>query len=224
VGFRECDPHGGRKFEGSALEFNEREKMFTRTEETAGTWLQGSVLTTADKLTRVFGKPVKYEKGGKVNFEWGIVFEDGTIATIYDWKQETVPEFFAETVFHIGGFVPQAVDLVLKALEPKILRSLFIEGREWFDKINGNSYFSARIWVDGGQIAILPFQYGYGSQFEYEAQKKLLELGYIPQEEKNAGLWSIAQKLGFDFYSSKSETKKSEMFKIYDNYQEQKAV
>ena len=198
--------------------------MFTRTEEIIGTSYVGEVITTADKLTRVFGAPVEYEIGGKVNFQWGIVFEDGTLATIYDYKQETVPEFYAETVFHIGGFVPQALNLVLKALEPKILRSLFIEAREWFDKVNGNSYFSARIWVDGGQVAILPFQYGYGSQFEYEAQKKLLELGYLPQEGKNAGLWSIAKNLGFDFYSSKSETKKSEMFKTYEKYQERKAV
>jgi len=201
--------------------------MFTRTEETAGTWLQGSVLTTRAKLTNAFGEPIQYEENdGKVTIEWGIKFEDGTIATIYDWKRYELgtPSEDELITYNIGGFVPQAVDLVLKALEPKILRSLFIEGREWFDKVNGNSYFSARIWVDGGQIAILPFQYGYGSQFEYEAQKKLLELGYIPQEEKNAGLWSIAQKLGFDFYSSKSETKKSEMFKIYEKYQERKAV
>ena len=107
--------------------------------------------------------------------------------------------------------------------DSKIQRSLFVEGREWFDKVNGNSYFSARIWVDGGQVAILPFQYGYGDQFLYEAQKKLLELGYLPQEGKNQGLWSIAQQNGFDFYSSKTNTKKAEMFKIYENYQERVA-
>lgn len=106
----------------------------------------------------------------------------------------------------------------------KVERSLFIEGREWFDKVNGNSYFSARIWVDGGQVAILPFQYGYGDQFIYEAQKKLLELGYLPQEGKNAGLWTIARENGFDYYSAKTSTKKSEMFKIYENYQERAAA
>lgn len=105
-------------------------------------------------------------------------------------------------------------------MDKKIKRSLFIEGREWFDKVNGNSYFSARIWVDGGQIAILTFQYGYGDQYLYEAQKKLLELGYLPQENKNQSLWSIAQELGFDFYSAKSERKKVDMFKKYPNYQE----
>lgn len=107
--------------------------------------------------------------------------------------------------------------------DTKIQRSLFVEGREWFDKVNGNSYFSARIWVDGGQVAILTFQYGYGDQFLYEAQKKLLELGYLPQSGKNQGLWAIAQQNGFDFYSSKSNTKKAEMFKKYENYTE-KAV
>ena len=106
----------------------------------------------------------------------------------------------------------------------KIERSLFIEGREWFDKVNGNSYFSARIWVDGGQVAILPFKYGYGDQFLYEAQKKLLELGYLPQENKNQSLFSIGQECGFDFYSAKTSTKKSEMFKMYENYQERAAA
>jgi hypothetical protein len=103
-------------------------------------------------------------------------------------------------------------------MDNKINKSLFIEGREWFDKVNGNSYFSARIWVDGGQVAILTFQYGYGDQYLYEAQRKLVELGYLP--ESNRGLWSIANELGFDFYSAKTETIKSNMFKHYANYQE----
>jgi hypothetical protein len=103
------------------------------------------------------------------------------------------------------------------------IRSLFVECREWFDKVNGNSYFSARIWINGGQVAILPFQYGYGDQFLYEAQKKLLELGYLPQENKNNSLFTISELMGFDFYSAKTSTKQKEMFKHYANYQERKA-
>jgi len=202
--------------------------MITRTEETSGTWLQGSVLTTRAKLTNAFGEPTQYENefDGKITIEWGIRFEDGAIATIYDWKRYELgtPAEDELITYNIGGVDLGAVRNVNDALKPKITRSLFIEGREWFDKVNGNSYFSARIWVDGGQVAILPFQYGYGSQFEYEAQKKLLELGYLPQEGKSRGLWSIAEEMGFDFYSSKSETKKSEMFKTYEKYQERKAV
>lgn len=197
----------------------------TRTEETAGTWLQGHIMTTRANLEAVFGDPIRYEDGGKVTIEWGLRFEDGTIATVYDWKRYELgtPALDEKITFNIGGMLPEAVTRVqeaLKASKAKIERSLFIECREWFDKVNGNSYFSARIWVDGGQVAILPFQYGYGDQFIYEAQKKLLELGYLPQNGKNRGLWSIAEAQGFDYYTAKTNTKKAEMFKIYENYQE----
>jgi hypothetical protein len=104
------------------------------------------------------------------------------------------------------------------------IKSLFIECREWFDKVNGNSYFSARIWVNGGQVAILPFQYGYGDQFIYEAQKKLTELGYLPEESIHRGLWSFGKGLGFDYYTSKANTNKNQMFKLYENYQEEKVT
>jgi len=37
--------------------------------------------------------------------------------------------------------------------------------KEWFDKINGNSYFSTQIEdIKKDIIYKLPFQYGYGSQ------------------------------------------------------------
>jgi hypothetical protein len=100
-------------------------------------------------------------------------------------------------------------------MDKKINRSLFIEAREWFDKVNGNSYFSARVWIDGQVAGVLPFQYGYGNQYEYEAQKWLLSEGYLPQEGKNRGLWSIAEEAGFDYYTAKSFTNKSEMFKPF---------
>ena len=87
-----------------------------------------------------------------------------------------------------------------------------------------NSYFSARVWVNGGQVAILPFQYGYGDQFIYEAQKKLTELGYLPKEPIHRGLWSFAKGLGFDYYTSKANTNKNQMFKLYENYQEKKVT
>jgi hypothetical protein len=99
-------------------------------------------------------------------------------------------------------------------MEKKINRSVFIEAREWFDKVNGNSYFSARIWVDGEVVGVLPFQYGYGNQHEYEAQRWLISEGYLLQESgRLRGLWSLAEEAGFDYYSVKSFTTKREMFK-----------
>ena len=44
--------------------------------------------------------------------------------------------------------------------------------KEWRDTKNGNSYFSTRIEdVQNDRMYILPFQYGYGTQSEYEAKK-----------------------------------------------------
>lgn len=98
-------------------------------------------------------------------------------------------------------------------MDKKIEKSLYVEGREWFDKINGNSYFSARVWVDGEMVGVLPFQYGYGDQYQYEAQRWLIEEGYLSEEMRNRALWSIASGLGFDFYASKAQHKKAEMFR-----------
>jgi hypothetical protein len=96
----------------------------------------------------------------------------------------------------------------------KIQKSLFIEGREWFDKVNGNSYFSARIWVDGEIVGVLPFQYGYGDQYTSEAQRWLVAEGYLPEDLKGWGLWSVADRAGFDYYATKATAKKRDMFKV----------
>jgi len=63
------------------------------------------------------------------------------------------------------------------------MKTLDINAKTWFDKVNGNSYFSAVITIDYGtpeQKEIkLPFQYGYGSQYESEAKAVLTEHNYI---------------------------------------------
>lgn len=81
----------------------------------------------------------------------------------------------------------------------KIERSVFVEAREYTDKTYGNSYFSARIEVDGKVIGHLPFQYGYGTQFEHEAMKSLIASGYLPAL---ANRWDL-QQMGVDFYAVK---------------------
>lgn len=44
-------------------------------------------------------------------------------------------------------------------------KALHIEGRRWFQRTYGNTYHSVRIWIDGKQVVVLPFQYGYGEGF-----------------------------------------------------------
>jgi hypothetical protein len=47
------------------------------------------------------------------------------------------------------------------------MKTIDINAKEWFDKVNGNSYFSAVITIDFGMPTQkeyrLPFQYGSGT-------------------------------------------------------------
>jgi len=95
----------------------------------------------------------------------------------------------------------------------EIKRSLFVEAREWHDKIYGNTYFSARIWVDGKIVGILGFQYGYGNQNEHEAHRWLIANGYLSGEGENHALSYLIRELNLDYYHAKTSVTKREMFK-----------
>lgn len=83
-----------------------------------GTSLRGYVTTTLARLIEVFGEPEYYGEGDKVTVHWAIAFEDGTIATIYDWKRYEMgtPGLTEVFQYNIGGEVMEAVELVKKAL------------------------------------------------------------------------------------------------------------
>lgn len=78
-----------------------------------GSHLQGYVETTFAKLEKVFG-PSQGE-GDKTTQNWVLEFEDGTIATIYDWKTYSTPKGRFE--WHVGGFDKKAVELVEQAIQ-----------------------------------------------------------------------------------------------------------
>ena len=63
------------------------------------------------------------------------------------------------------------------------VNTIDINAKEWFDKINGNSYFAANVTLNFGQPdqinIVLPFQYGYGDSYQYEAIKVLNEQNFI---------------------------------------------
>lgn len=84
----------------------------------SGTSLKGYVTTTLARLIEVFGEPEYYGEGDKVTVHWAIAFEDGTIATIYDWKRYEMgtPGLTEVFQYNIGGEVMEAVELVKKAL------------------------------------------------------------------------------------------------------------
>ena len=56
--------------------------------------------------------------------------------------------------------------------------------KEWFDKVNGNSYFSVQIvsTEDQNFLIKIPFQSGYGEQSFYTAREILKEKKLIPTD------------------------------------------
>ena len=83
------------------------------TDSINGTCLQGYIETTYDELVSVFGEPTTFQ-GDKITAEWIIKFSDGTVASIYDWKQiETPMDYYP---WHIGGFTQRAVELVTNCM------------------------------------------------------------------------------------------------------------
>ena len=76
----------------------------------------------------------------------------------------------------------------MNTTETKIeVKTIDVNAKEWFDKVNGNSYFAANITLNYGmedeQQITLPFQYGYGDSYIYAAIKKLNDLELIPYKE-----------------------------------------
>jgi len=59
---------------------------------------------------------------------------------------------------------------------------IIVTGRKWFDKVNGNTYFSCYVQVpteQGFKSFNIPFQYGYGEQWQFEAVKVLKIMGFF---------------------------------------------
>lgn len=73
------------------------------------------------------------------------------------------------------------------------VKTIDVNAKEWFDRVNGNSYFSARVTVNLGmedeRIIVVPFQYGYGSQYEYSAFAALQSNGIIPVQDGHPIPW-----------------------------------
>ena len=67
----------------------------------------------------------------------------------------------------------------------KNIKSLFIEGRLWFDKINGNTYHAVKIEANGQIIKYLPMSYGYGNQYQETALTWLKSYGLVSEETRD---------------------------------------
>lgn len=61
----------------------------------------------------------------------------------------------------------------------KQIESAVIIARKWFDKVNGNTYHTARIIINGGEADHKSLrQYGYGTSYITTATETAIENGY----------------------------------------------
>ena len=95
---------------------------FTQDNGADGTCLQGYIDTTYATLVKTFGEPHNDGDGYKVDAEWCLKFEDGTVATIYNYKDGKNYNGKAGkatkniTEWHIGGHSKKAVECVTETV------------------------------------------------------------------------------------------------------------
>jgi hypothetical protein len=101
------------------MQFKTHNQKYVRID---GTSLQGYITTDYAKLKKAFGKPNNGDEY-KIDAEWDIEFDDGLIATVYNWKDgkaycgaEGTPKTKI-TTWHIGGKSQEAVDRIIDILE-----------------------------------------------------------------------------------------------------------
>jgi hypothetical protein len=103
-------------------------------------------------------------------------------------------------------------------------KTIDINAKEWFDRINGNSYFSGTITLNYGmdneETFLMPFQYGYGSQYEYEAQMTLNQFNKISSNfVEYQSLYSYCKENNIIFRSNiKRNSLKRELKQIETDY------
>jgi hypothetical protein len=76
------------------------------------------------------------------------------------------------------------------------INTIDINAKEWFDRINGNSYFAGSIVLNFGQDNqiefIMPFEYGYGDYYIQKAMQIIYDAGLIeakyPSELRDLGI------------------------------------
>jgi len=65
---------------------------------------------------------------------------------------------------------------------------IIISAKEWYDKVNGNSYFAAKIELEN-ETLFIPFSYGYEEAYLHEAIDLLIKANYLPATVQNA--WTL---------------------------------
>ena len=94
----------------------------------------------------------------------------------------------------------------------KAENAIFIKGRRWFDRINGNTYHSVTIeFANGRESIYVPMTYGYEDQYLSTAIEALKKAKII---RKVSSVWQTFERLtkrGITVYKSVTDGLKREL-------------
>ena len=90
------------------------------------------------------------------------------------------------------------------------IKTINVNCKEWFDKVNGNSYFDGTIIINCGRKdekeINIPFQYGYGDHYRYIAFNLIKkELNCFKKVDKMSSYWRAYEQYKIKAVHSKRE-------------------
>lgn len=97
------------------------------------------------------------------------------------------------------------------------MKSLNIICSKWWDKPNGNTYFTVKIIIDDSMVIFLPFQYGYENHYLTVTFDELEKMNLLPIERevypngKEYDLYNYCKRNNIEFNHRSYYCKKREM-------------
>jgi hypothetical protein len=150
----------------------------------------------------------------QLNAKWGFIPEPKQFGEFTKAEQKILDQWWARIymTFHA---------MLTRPGKPLKIKTIDITALDWFDKVNGNSYFAGTVSVNYGmknaKVLKMPFQYGYGDHYKTEALNELVEAGVITDLKKhqngsNEGLRKYCERHKIILRTTKHENcKKAEL-------------
>lgn len=78
------------------------------------------------------------------------------------------------------------------------IKTVDVHAKEWFDRVNGNSYFAGRVTLNYGlkseKVIEIPFQYGYGDHYRDTAFNLLIKSGVLKDVQEMESYWRYYER------------------------------